>query len=319
MSDTFKVAYISLGTVDNYDKIHHVDAARWTELFLALTKTIPQVNKLDFSSIPKDNFRNFLIDFAKDKDFILLNNEALVKNFIKLSDESFLIDFLDNNKVLLLCDSLNWSWLDISFDNLCEHFKILAVASHSDYLSLSNSHNSDSVVHLPLACTDRKINALSLSSDYFAYVGRLQKFHRQKFINLLSKLKNIKFYCNLFLYQDQVFHLDGLDKNTLKINDSVPYSKLYSALNGAAGGLAFFSGGKHPNGKVWDYLSFGLPVVYEEGIDEESMIIENNFGISINNIEEFNAKNFQHIFNHIKTNHLWENRADFIKKILQNI
>lgn len=299
-----KVLFLSFSQiVSDYKRMMHVDFARIKEYY---TNFCINYEDVDFAYIDKKGvfFGDINIDSDLNKyDFVFVYHEETIERIYRNYAKERMIKFLRRRPCFIQLDCSIWSWtqdLDIILS-----FVGVGIAHPYSYFKIT--HDNKYLIHN--ACIERKKYVKTDQNNKMVYIGRIKKIvHKlDRISNLITK--------NIDLYTFDAEDAKRLEKNkTINMNGTLEYSNIYDGLVDCSYGLCFFDN-QSPCGKIWDYLSHGLPVLVEEGVGESSIITQDRLGI-IFKLEELKDDHLmvefdnKKIFDHINANHLWKNRVE---------
>jgi hypothetical protein len=303
-----RMLYISIGVLDSYENVQHVDAVRWTELFAGFCRIRENMTKLDCVDIARQVFDvHHAIELMEAANDIFVHHEACLKQLIEIVGPNVLSEMMKRKRFYLQADCLNWEWLNLNSNEYLPSFSRICVGNRFDALTRGLSH-------VPLACVKRR-TIYSGDSDVVIYLGRFQEWFVEKTSHLLYKLRRDNMRLKVFTYQPDQRHLEKLLNrfDNLEVYSPISYGRLSDDLGHARFGLAF-NNGPTPTGKVWDYLSLGVPVLFEEGISEDELILSENAGLSFpgTKIDLIDFSNSPALLNHdeVVSRNSWDSRAE---------
>ena len=300
--------------VDDYERIMHVDAARVKEYYSLFREKYKNVDyyRIDKEGILNDK-NNVTVDEidVKNYDFVFIYHEEALERILKHRKN----DFIFSIPTFIQIDC-----------NIWECTKDPKTMSLFSAVGIAHPHAYHEIVHknkylIPNATINRNFYINSENNGNIVYIGRVK--------NVASKLAHFsnitKKNINLYTFDSDSTYAEKLN-NEKYINymGCVEYSKLDEALLGCSYGLCFFDN-ESPCGKIFDYLSYGLPVLAEMKIGEAKIISDDNLGVlfDFDNLNELsflnNVFSNENIFKIIQEKHLWKNRLDVWFKIINNI
>jgi len=247
-----KLAMISFKKfINDYDKKMHVDSVRINEYF----KNLKSIFMTDFyyidgnNLIGEDKIINLLdINFFSNYDLIFFYHESTIEkiiNSIGLENTNLLIS---KNKCVIQLDCLIWQFtLDELF---MSNFNAVGISHPNSYIRLN--HKNKELIHN--ACINREENINIDKNGDLVYIGRINQYqNKSKLIKLANQIKrNI----NLYTFDN----CDDIKNEYITIKEPIPYSKIPDELNNKSFGICFYDN-ESPCGKVFDYISCGLPVL----------------------------------------------------------
>lgn len=310
-----KILFISFkGFINDYSKKMHVDAVRINEYYNNFKRLYEHV---DFFYITEDGLLSNNIEIYQfDKnilnqyDIVFFYHEATIEKIIKKNDRNKLLDFISTKPSFIQIDCAIWSFT--KEDDIMSLFKSIGVAHPGAYKEID--HNDK---HLIYNATIDRINPVDINQlGNIVYIGRVNKVKDK----LIKFSKKIKTNINLYTFDDCGEDLDKEEFITFKGN--LKYNEIGDALNGCSYGLCFYDN-ESPCGKVFDYLSYGVPVLFEYKIGENDLI-NDSMGMSFDfeNLESISLTGdyfkSEDIFKNVNENHLWMNRIQLWNQIIKN-
>lgn len=303
--------------VSDYNRIMHVDAARVKEYY---TLFCEEYINVDYFYILKDGYTN--IDITKiqidNYDIIFIYHEATVERLLLKYNKKDLMNFLYKKPSFIQLDCAIWGFT--REQEMMSVFKAVGVAFP---LSITEINNSNKYI-ICNATINRKKYINTNKNDDIVYIGRIKNV----FDKILNFSNIIKKNINLYTFDEDIEYAKNLDKEKyINYKGCLKYSNLDESIINSSYGLCFFDN-PSPCGKIFDYISYGLPVLAENKIGESKMIIDDNLGILFDyeklNDLKFPTEYFDNfkIFNTVQEKHLWRNRVnnwfDIINTIIKN-
>lgn len=267
------ILYISPGVIDSYDSKDHVDAVRWTELFKSLQRAHGDVDAFDLYRCQQSANRE--IDFYRidSSERLFIHHESSIRSLVQLYGAERIQLLLRDKTSYLQADFMHWKWLDLESKDYLPLFNEVAVGSMANALEMS-------LPHIPLGIFARD-EIYDANSKTVLYLGRYQPWFNDRLHAIIDELTLVGFDFRIITYPRDAENItpELRDRANVQVLGPIGYGHLVEAVGHARYGLAFLNGGA-PNGKVWDYLSLGLPVIFEAGISEEQMLISRGVGLS---------------------------------------
>jgi hypothetical protein len=303
--------------INDYSKKMQVDAVRINEYYNNFKRIYGSV---DFFYITDDGLlSNEKGVFQFDKsildqyDIVFFYHEATIERIIKNNDRNKVLDFISTKPSFIQIDCANWSFTKET--DIMSLFKSVGVAHPGAYNKID--HNDK---HLIYNATIDRINPVDINQlGDIVYIGRVCRVNKIK-DKLIEFSKKIKTNINLYTFDECGEDLGKEEFITFK--GDLKYNEIGDALNGCSYGLCFYDN-ESPCGKVFDYLSYGVPVLYEYKIGENNLI-NDSMGMSFDfdNLESISLTGdyfkSEDIFKNVNENHLWENRVQIWNQIIKN-
>jgi hypothetical protein len=284
-----KVLFLSFSNlVKDYNIFMHVDSARIKEYYTLLNDRYD----VDFHVVDKEsNIIPSITNF--NYDFIFIFHEETYHRLLKNDISLF------TKPVFIQLDCAIWPF---THDwNIMNKFVAVGIAHPPSFEKIK--HTNKYLIHN--ACVYQENLPKIDNNGSLLYIGRI-KGKTNKLIKFSKAIKR-----NIDLY---TFDVDDVpNEQYIKFKGQLKYADLYKAINNHSYGLCF-EGTPSPCGKVFDYLSYGLPVLYEDSIGEREILKNDNLGIffNMNNLQNLNFIHIDtsHILNVIHQKHLWKNRIE---------
>lgn len=311
-----KVMFISFkGFIDDYSKKMHVDAVRINEYYNGFREIYGGV---DFFYVTDEGFlsnNTEKIMFDKnilDKyDFVFFYHEATIEKIAKKNDRNKLLDFISTKPCFIQLDCAIWSFT--RENDIMSLFKAVGISHPGSYERIN--HLDKHLIHN--AAIDRGVPVEIDRSGKIVYIGRVNKI-KDKLIEFSKKIKT-----EIDLYTFDECGPDLGKEEFITFKGDLRYNEIGDALKGCSYGLCFYDN-ESPCGKIFDYLSYGVPVLFESGIGEGGLIKDNKLGVSfdfghlesISLSEEYFTSSY--IFDNVNKKHLWKNRIKLWEQIIGN-
>lgn len=310
-----RVIFISFKSfISDYSRKMHVDAVRINEYYNNFKKIYKIV---DFFYINDDGFlSNGISTLELDEkildnyDIVFFYHEATIEKIIKKNGKIKTLNFISKKPSFIQLDCSIWSFT--KDDDIMSKFKSIGISHPGAYNQIK--HIDKNLIYN--ASIDRLSPVNINNTGDIIYIGRVERV-KTKLINLSKVLKtNI----NLYTFDECGKELDREEFITFK--GDLKYNEIGEALNGCRYGLCFYNN-ESPCGKIFDYLSYGVPVLYEFKIGENNLIKESRLGESFDydNLESISFKEYNfksdYIFENINKNHLWVNRVKIWEHIIK--
>lgn len=306
-----KILFLSfINIVKNYDKPFHVDFVRVKEYYNLFINYYKYVDYLCVKKDGKSYMNNIEINFNNinfnNYNFIFIYHEVTIEN-IKNNYNKIIYNILNVPTFIQLDCNL---WEFTKNDEFMSLFKGVGVAYPKAYNNINHINK-----HLIYNATVKRQQIINNNSNDIVYIGR---------INDKNKLDKLIIFSEYLKINIDLYTFDNIDKikkhKYINYKGVLSYNNLYDGLNNSKFGLCF-KGSESPVGKIFDYISYGLPVLFENDIGESNIIEDNNLGLSfdMNNLNELILKDFNNIniYNTVVNNHLWINRFEQWKNIIE--
>lgn len=310
-----RVIFISFkGFISDYSKKMHVDSVRINEYYTIFKKIY---EKVDFFYITDDgSLSNNTEIFKFDKsildnyDIVFFYHEATIEKMIKKNDRDKVLDFISKKPSFIQIDCAIWDFT--REDDIMSLFKSVGISHPGSYNQIK--HIDKNLIYNASIDRIKPVNINKLGD--IVYIGRVDRIKTK----LIKFSKNIKTNINLYTFDECGEDLGKEEFITFK--GDLKYNEIGEALNGCSYGLCFYNN-ESPCGKVFDYLSYGVPVLFEERIGENNLIKDSKLGLSFDfdNLEPLSLTGdyftSEYIFKKVNENHLWENRIQLWNKIIK--
>lgn len=303
--------------VYDYNRIMHVDAARVKEYYNLFCEKYKNVDyyRVDREGILNGNNNIKLNDInINNYDFVFIYHEEALERILKNYDREDVLKFIFSKPTFIQIDC-----------NIWEFTKDPKTMSLFSAVGVAHPHAYDKIIHknkylIPNATINRKFFINSERDGKIVYIGRIKSV-----MDKLAHFSNIiKKNIDLYTFDSDKEYAEKLNNEEyINYMGCLEYDVLDKALLDCSYGLCFFDN-ESPCGKIFDYLSYGLPVLAEKKIGEAKIIADDNLGLlfdydDLNNLS-FSNNYFSNekIFNTIQEKHLWKNRLDVWFEIINN-
>lgn len=309
-----RVLFISFKSfINDYSKKMHVDAVRINEYYINFKKIYEVV---DFFYIGDDGFlsnSSEKLEFDKNilsrYDIVFFYHESTIEKIIKTNDRSKFLEFISEKPSFIQLDCAIWNFT--KEDDIMSLFKSVGVSHPGAYNQIK--HIDKNLIYNATIDRIEHVNINKLGD--IVYIGRVDKV-KAKLINFS---KSLKININLYTFDECGEDLGKEEFITFK--GDLRYNEIGNALDGCRYGLCFYDN-ESPCGKVFDYLSYGVPVLFEYKIGENNLIENNKIGLSFDcdKLESISFNEYfssEYIFDNVNRNHLWENRVQIWSQIIK--
>lgn len=223
-----------------------------------------------------------------------------------MTGENRIIECLSNKNVYLQVDGADWGWLGIEYDRLSKLFTVIGVANESDSMGLN-------LPFIPLAISDKR-DIYNSTSNRIVYIGRYKSWFNDRLHKIMSSLPR-DYRIDIYTYSAdaECLPVDLVGMSNLCVHGPIPFAEIADRVGNASWGLSFFNG-HLPNGKIWEYISLGLPVIFERNVAEARILHETNAGLEIDpqylsNLSGRIAKYTRFRTDLFRRDHTWARRA----------
>lgn len=312
-----KVLFLGFcGIIKDYDIVVHVDAIRVKEYFTLFRSHYQNVN---YFSVDKDGWiygesDKIHLDDAllKNYDLIFMYHEVTMDRLISNYGKSEVIKFISATPSFIQLDCSIWP---LTKDNaIMSNFDAIGIAHPFSYLEIS--HRDKHMI--PNATISRK-KPVNINKDGdLLYIGRVAQNVRK--IRKFSQ--QIKKTIRLYTFDENDGALFNSDEY-IKYAGALKYNSLHLGMENISYGLCFFDN-QSPCGKIFDYISYGLPVLAEDLVGESKIIKDDNMGalFDIHKLHEFKLPDpyfvSTDIYDTVQEKHLWEHRTNKWFEIINN-
>lgn len=245
-------------------------------------------------------------------DFMFIFHEVTIDNIIKNYGHEYIISIIKEKPAFIQLDCSIWKFTQDA--RFMSYFNAIGVAHLNSFNKII--HNNKYLIY---NASIKRSEVVKNGNNSIVYIGRIKD--KNKIEKIIRFSEHFKIPINLY-----TFDIDEIEKiknnNYIFFKGSLPYDELYTGINNNNYGLCF-KGSESPCGKIFDYISYGLPVLYEQGLGEADLIKEHNMGQEFN-MNELKLMKFQKFDNHkiyeiVQKKHLWENRINLWVKIIDDI
>jgi hypothetical protein len=290
----------------------HVDFARVKEYYMLFCSNFSQV---DYFFIQKDGYTNFDINNISldNYDFIFIYHEATIERLLNKYNKSDLIKIISKKPSFIQLDCTIWQFTKDK--DIMSLFNAVGIA----YPYTINEIENNNKYIIFNATINRNFIKTNVNDD-IVYIGRIKKVYNKilEFSNIIKKT------INLYTFDYDIEYAKILNQEKfINYKGCLKYNELDKAIINSSYGLCFYDN-PSPCGKIFDYISYGLPVLAENKIGESEIIKKYNLGIlfDYNKLNEFQLPekyfNNVEIYNNVQENHLWKNRIDLWIDIIKN-
>lgn len=250
----------------------HIDALRWRALYDAFVEIGWSPKPVSVGALANANDADGLKAALSNDAPILIHHEFTLKRMAGLLGQDELVALLRQRRCFLQADAVAWDWLGLDAEAILPAFVGVGVAG-------ALAAKERGFHHIQLGC-QRLPSVFDANSDTVVYVGRYDQVFNERTRAIASVLRECGMTLRFVTYKKHQAALEPIlpECPNIVVHDAVPYAQLAEAVGPARFGLAFRRH-EDPNGKVWDYLAMGLPVLYEQMISESEFLAANGAGI----------------------------------------